>query len=174
MLRSGLETLVRENPGLQLEESATNADVVIRDEMGDPDSAVCVPLIVLTDDSAAYEMAYPPASAVLPRTSPAAQIVAAIQAVAAGLMVFPADDPGVHRNLGGAPAGDPPVEPLTRREVEVLEMLAEGLANKMIAHKLDISEHTVKFHVNSILAKLASGSRTEAVMRAIRLGLLKI
>jgi len=56
----------------------------------------------------------------------------------------------------------------------VLEMLAEGLPNKLIAHKLAISDHTAKFHVNSILAKLNAGTRTEAVMRGVRLGLVKI
>ena len=57
---------------------------------------------------------------------------------------------------------------------DVLEMLAEGLSNKMIAHRLSISDHTAKFHVNSILAKLNAGTRTEAVTRGIRLGLIKI
>jgi DNA-binding NarL/FixJ family response regulator len=66
------------------------------------------------------------------------------------------------------------VEPLTPREMDVLEMLAEGLSNKMIAHRLSISDHTAKFHVNSILAKLNAGTRTEAVTRGIRLGLIKI
>jgi DNA-binding NarL/FixJ family response regulator len=53
-------------------------------------------------------------------------------------------------------------------------MLAEGLSNKMIAYRLSISEHTAKFHVNSILAKLHAGTRTEAVMRGVRLGLVKV
>ena len=56
--------------------------------------------------------------------------------------------------------------------LEVLRLLAEGLPNKGIAHRLDISEHTVKFHVNSILAKLGTQSRTEAVIHATRLGLI--
>ena len=66
----------------------------------------------------------------------------------------------------------PPVEELTPRELEVLGLLAEGLANKAIAYRLDISEHTVKFHVNSILSKLGAQSRTEAVIYATRLGLI--
>ena len=66
------------------------------------------------------------------------------------------------------------VEALTPREMDVLEMLAEGLSNKMIAHRLSISDHTAKFHVNSILAKLHAGTRTEAVTRGIRLGLIKL
>lgn len=60
---------------------------------------------------------------------------------------------------------------LTPRELEALRLLAEGLPNKTIASRLGISEHTAKFHVNSILSKLGAQSRTEAVTRATRLGL---
>jgi DNA-binding NarL/FixJ family response regulator len=69
-------------------------------------------------------------------------------------------------------APDELAEPLTPRESEVLQMLASGLANKEIAAKLAISEHTVKFHVASILGKLGAGSRTEAVALGIRRGLV--
>ena len=70
-----------------------------------------------------------------------------------------------------------PVEPadgieLTPREQQVLELLAEGLSNKLIALRLDISEHTAKFHVNSLLDKLEADTRTDAVVRAARRGLL--
>ena len=61
---------------------------------------------------------------------------------------------------------------LTPRELEVLRLVAEGLSNKSVANHLSISEHTVKFHVNSIMGKLSAQSRTEAVARATRLGLL--
>jgi two-component system, NarL family, nitrate/nitrite response regulator NarL len=64
------------------------------------------------------------------------------------------------------------IEELTPREVEVLQLLADGLTNRAIGQKLGISEHTVKFHVNAILGKLQAQSRTEAVVRAARLGLL--
>ena len=64
--------------------------------------------------------------------------------------------------------------PLTPRELEVLRMMAEGAANKTIAWKLGISEHTVKFHVASILVKLGAGTRTEAVTIGIRKGLVLI
>jgi DNA-binding NarL/FixJ family response regulator len=56
--------------------------------------------------------------------------------------------------------------------LEVLQLLAEGLPNKAIARRLDISDHTVKFHVNAILSKLGAQSRTDAVVRATRLGLI--
>ena len=61
---------------------------------------------------------------------------------------------------------------LTPREQEVLQLLAEGLPNKSIADRLGITEHTVKFHVNAILGKMGAQSRTEAVTRATRLGLI--
>lgn len=65
-------------------------------------------------------------------------------------------------------------QPLTPRETEVLHLLAEGLTNKAIAHQLHVSEHTVKFHVNAIMGKLNAQSRTDAVVRATRLGLLAL
>jgi DNA-binding CsgD family transcriptional regulator len=65
-------------------------------------------------------------------------------------------------------------EALTPREVEVLELLAEGLPNKAIASRLGISDQTVKFHVSSICAKLPAANRTDAVRRAIRRGLITV
>jgi DNA-binding NarL/FixJ family response regulator len=64
------------------------------------------------------------------------------------------------------------VEPLTAREREVLQLMAQGMANKSIARELAISEHTVKFHVNAILSKFGAQSRTEAVVIASRAGLV--
>ena len=61
---------------------------------------------------------------------------------------------------------------LTPREIEVLHLLAGGASNKIVAHKLGISDHTVKFHVTSILTKLNAGSRTEAVTLGVRMGLV--
>jgi len=65
-------------------------------------------------------------------------------------------------------------EPLTPREVQVLELLAEGLPNKAIAHRLGISDQTVKFHVSSISGKLGARNRTDAVRRAVRRGLITL
>lgn len=67
-----------------------------------------------------------------------------------------------------------PQEPLTAREVQVLELLAEGLPNKAIAERLGISDQTVKFHVASISGKLGARNRTEAVRRAVRRGLITL
>lgn len=65
-------------------------------------------------------------------------------------------------------------EPLTPREIEVLELLAEGLPNKSVAERLGISDQTVKFHVASILAKLGASNRTDAVRLALRRGLISL
>jgi DNA-binding NarL/FixJ family response regulator len=65
-------------------------------------------------------------------------------------------------------------EPLTAREVQVLELLAEGLPNKSIAERLGISDQTVKFHVSSISGKLGATNRTDAVRRAVRRGLITL
>ncbi len=66
------------------------------------------------------------------------------------------------------------VDPLTPRELDVLELLAEGLPNKAIAARLGISDQTVKFHVASITGKLGAANRTEAVRRAVRRGIIAI
>jgi two-component system, NarL family, response regulator YdfI len=115
--------------------------------------------------------------AVLPREASADGIIAAIEAVAAGFTVLPSDLDLLQPETPTLPAHDPHLsttDPLTPREIEVLGMIAEGLGNKAIALRLDISEHTVKFHVASILSKLGVSSRTEAVTVGIRQGLIML
>jgi DNA-binding NarL/FixJ family response regulator len=95
----------------------------------------------------------------------------AVMAVAEGLVtVDPAFDESLRpaRELPSLPL----VEELTPRELEVLQVLARGLSNKAIGYHLDISEHTVKFHVNAIMSKLGAQSRTEAAVRATQMGLV--
>jgi len=77
-------------------------------------------------------------------------------------------------NIDESPGDDEYEEPLTAREVEVLELLAEGLPNKSIAARLGISDQTVKFHVASICGKLGAANRTDAVRRAVRRGLISL
>lgn len=109
---------------------------------------------------------------VIPRDAPEEEIAAAIEAAAAGLVVLHP------QSLDGALASRASVsaqtEPLSPREIEVLRLIAEGDSNKTIAWKLQISEHTVKFHVNSIFSKMNAGSRTEAVMSGLRRGLIPL
>jgi DNA-binding NarL/FixJ family response regulator len=112
--------------------------------------------------------------AVLPRDASAGEILAAVDAAASGLaLIDPRELEGL---LAGAPAAAVAAEApvLTPRELEVLRMMAEGAANKAIAFKLHISEHTAKFHVASILNKLNASTRAEAVAIGIRRGLILI
>ena len=115
--------------------------------------------------------------AIVPRDAGASELQAAVVAAAQGLVVFP---PNLAKQLL---TPRQPVqaldsghldEPLTVRELEVLELISQGLPNKLIARKLQISEHTVKFHVSSIYTKLGASSRTEAVNRGARLGLVTL
>ena len=114
--------------------------------------------------------------AVLPSNVTAAQVAAAIEAAAAGLVVI---HPGGVEDLiasRGMNAESPEILPeaLTPREIDVLRLLAEGRGNKEIGSRLGISEHTVKFHVASIMGKLGAASRTEAVTLGIRRGIVLI
>jgi len=122
-------------------------------------------------------------SAVLPNTATGEEILAAVEAALAGLIVLPRDaleifeeTPSMQEANHKSTALDlePLTETLTPRERQVLDMMAEGLGNKEIAWELQISEHTVKFHVSSILAKLGASSRTEAVTQGLRRGLIMI
>jgi DNA-binding NarL/FixJ family response regulator len=118
--------------------------------------------------------------AALPRASTGDQIIAAVEAAAAGLFVLRSDSidslPNFtpSRQSTETVVSTSKVDALTEREVEVLGMLAEGLGNKTIAYRLGISEHTVKFHVSSVIAKLGASGRTEAVTIGIRRGLIMI
>ena len=168
--------------------SDTQADVLLVDTEGESPEAT---IASLTESGLAAEIsivvltegASPAASAqglqagiraVLPREISTDQLAVALQAAAAGLVVLhPTEIPAAFPSA--APASQPLAElpePLTRREREVLQMLAAGLANKEIAARLNISDYTAKFHVASILGKLGAASRTEAVALGIRRGLV--
>ena len=187
--RAGLESLLRGTGAVEVigsvanwvEYSGENPDVILADwEHGDElsleitDGVPEAVWVVMADDpglSGVAEALRSGVRAVLPRHSGASQIVAAIEAAAAGFVVL---QPGDLDGLLVNPQPASLAEPLTPREVEVLGMLAEGQSNKSIAHRLGISEHTVKFHVTSIMGKLHAGSRTEAVTQGIRQGLIML
>ena len=105
------------------------------------------------------------------RESSSEQVAAASIAVAAGLHVFDRATLSAW-SAPSAPAGDAPT--LTSRERRVLELVASGLSNRAIADELAVSEHTVKFHVRSLLDKLGAETRADAVARAARRGLLAL
>ena len=151
--RAALGRIVAESGHLVVD-TREEADVVLADG-GYPSGEVrnVVALGIMDDRS----------RGALPREADAHQIDAAIRAVAAGLIVRapPARESGfgVMRESEGHAL-------LTPRELDVLAALAEGMTNKAIARRLDISLHTVKFHVESLFRKLGARTRTEAVAKA--------
>lgn len=108
----------------------------------------------------------------LPAESRTIELSAAVTALHSGLIVVHPDLASRLIARSATADEEPPVEPLTGRELEVLQLIGQGLANKMIADRLHISEHTVKFHISSIYAKLGVASRTEAVRAGARRGLI--
>ncbi len=110
---------------------------------------------------------------VVPPDAPPEELAAATTAVTQGLIVLP--KPLTERLLQepAAPVEEL-AEPLTAREGEVLELLSRGLSNRLIARELHISEHTVKFHISSLYAKLQVNNRTEAVSQGARHGLISL
>jgi DNA-binding NarL/FixJ family response regulator len=130
------------------------------------------PLVaVLWSDDQAGEVLAAGARAALSRDRLDDRLLPAVSAATAGLVTL---DEGLAESvLRPRPAPAPVLaEPLTPREVEVVQLLAEGLTNRRIGERLGISEHTAKFHVNAILGKLGASSRSEAVAQAARLGLV--
>jgi DNA-binding CsgD family transcriptional regulator len=130
------------------------ADVVLADGDCPPGEARTVVMLGGADDDL---------PGVLPRDADASQIDAALRAVAAGLIVRLR---GAREGGFGAMRETDAHGLLTPRELEVLAALAEGMTNKAIARRLDISLHTVKFHVESLFRKLGARTRTEAVAKA--------
>jgi DNA-binding NarL/FixJ family response regulator len=131
-----------------------------------------LPVVSLVGDpDQAFEAWTAGAKGILSREMEIDDMLAALQATVNGMVVL---DPAVTNSLLPSPPRMPGQlqSTPTARELEVLNLLAEGLTNRAIASQLNISEHTVKFHVNAILNKLDAQSRTEAVVIATRLGFI--
>jgi DNA-binding NarL/FixJ family response regulator len=192
LARAGLAALLADAPDCEIVGQMSSAtltadypldfltppDVVSWDMGWDPVDTVLdwsdtlVPIVaLLSDEEQAAAVYQSGVRGLLLRDMDTDKLVAAAQAVANGLVVV---EPKLTVSLLPATESDDfiPDEQLTPREMEVLQRLAEGLTNKAIAQELGISEHTVKFHVNAIMGKLQAQSRTEAVVRATRLGLI--
>jgi DNA-binding NarL/FixJ family response regulator len=189
LVSAGLGTLIEDGGDAVVVALAVDADVALIDAgraRGDDTARgldaiaeLPVPALALVGDEedAGAALAAGARGAVL-RTVDPASLWAALIAARAGLTVLdgsfappaPASDaarPGPPRS--GARGAD-----LTAREREVLVLLSRGLSNKQIAQRLDISDHTAKFHVNGILGKLGAATRTEAVVLAARQGLISL
>ena len=195
VVRAGLESLVRSIGSLEFagsvdvsrpassELSAEHSGDVLLIEAGDSrdhewhvlaDLPIPVVLLLEPGDSALVSSALRSGiRGVISWDATAEEVEGAIYAVNAGLVVTtPASITGL---LPDAHLfAEELAEPLSDREAEVLGLVAEGLSNKLIAHRLSISEHTVKTHVASIFAKLGASSRTGAVSQAIRRGLVML
>ena len=131
------------------------------------------PVVALVaDGEAAAQVWAAEVRGLLAREANAETIAAALLAIGQGLLVIDPAFAWLLAKGGAARAVENPVEPLTPRELDVLHGLAEGLANKEIARRLGISEHTVKFHLNALMGKLGAQSRTDAVVRAMRAGVI--
>jgi two-component system, NarL family, nitrate/nitrite response regulator NarL len=126
------------------------------------------PIVVLTDHAPAGD---PPAGLLL-RDATAAQLDLALRAVVIGLQVrmpgLLASEPGFHAATDSLPPS------LTPRETEILTLIGEGLSNKGVARQLEISVHTVKFHLEALFAKLDATSRAEAVAKGLRGGVIEL
>lgn len=141
-----------------------------------PDWAeIDLPVIaLLTDPADAPAVWAAGVQALLPRAIGVYRLFAAAQAVAQRFAVIDPAFTGSVLTAANVTETAVSTTDLTPREADVLQLLAEGLTNKAIAQQLDISDHTVKFHVNAIMSKLGAQSRTEAVVRATRLGLIRL
>ncbi len=194
--RAGLESIIRTQADFQLAGSfgamaalvsfarSTEVEVIviesdsIHDLLREPIADAAI--VLLTEISHARSISRllrNGVRAILSRDSHPDDVLSAIYAALDGLVLL--NTPTADSLT--AVYGDPPLEvedelseEISSRETEVLRMLAEGLVNKDIAARLDISEHTVKFHVSSILDKLGASTRTEAVTLGIRRGLIPI
>ncbi len=176
VVQAGLEAMLRgaggsgadDSNGFEIVYSAAEADVLIAEGEAPPEGP---PVILLTDQPGASLRSG--IRGLLPTQVTDGELAAAVEAVAAGLVIVHPQflDALVTATRADALSLD---EPLTPREIDVLRLLAEGLGNKEAAYRLGISEHTVKFHVASLLDKLHANSRTEAVSIGLRSGLIAL
>ncbi|HYO97387.1 MAG TPA: response regulator transcription factor [Polyangiaceae bacterium] len=189
LVRSGIAAILESSPAIRVVAEATpreaaqltseGVDVVVCD-VADNATALAalegappgVPVLALVGTTErTRELVRAGARGVIARDASAETLSAASIAVASGLCTL--DESALSQLVSPAPNGAD-IAPLTPREREVLELIAEGLSNKLIGVRLDISEHTAKFHVNSILEKLEADTRTDAVVRAARRGVLSL
>jgi two-component system, NarL family, nitrate/nitrite response regulator NarL len=158
--RLGLAAIVKQ-AGFAIGELSDGVAVVLADGADVPPNGV--PVLALGAAEAGQ-------AGLLPRDVAPAQLEAAIRAVAAGLIVRATEAP--RPAFGALGEEEPPL--LTPREIEVLAAIGNGSSNKAVARRLGISEHTVKFHVESLFRKLGAASRAEAVRKGLRRRLIEM
>jgi len=194
--RARLESVIRSQPELQLAGSfgavsslasfarSNEVDVLVvdadtvRDLLLEPRSEAAIVLLTeVTDARSISRLLRSGVRAILSRESDPGQVLSGIYAAYDGMVLLSTPTAESLAAVYGDRSLELDVElseEITSRESEVLRMLAEGLVNKDIATRLGISEHTIKFHISSILDKLGASTRTEAVTLGIRLGLIPI
>lgn len=179
-VRAGLRAMLAAAPGMELTFGLGEpADVTVADlEEGATEeewpAGPAVLLVASPVEFAQMRITGDTPRAYLLKEATADELAAAVTAVARGLVVF---DPALATLVANRPHEQPLLlegTKLSDREIEVLGLVATGLPNKGIARELGISEHTVKFHVGTILGKLGAASRTEAVTLAVRGGILPL
>jgi DNA-binding NarL/FixJ family response regulator len=182
-MRLGLRQLIGSLPNIEIVAESTHTQNLPPLDVWVLASADLLPaggehpalLLLSNDPEDASQLVKFPLWGILPLETSESELEAAIRALAEGLCVgAPALLTGLlaRRSRPDVESADLTAQPLTGRELEVLQLAAEGMANKQIALSLGISEHTVKFHLSSIYAKLGVTGRTEAIRAGARRGLV--
>ena len=186
LMRAGVQRLLATAPEVIVVPVA-DAQVILLDLGADRARALArvpdlrrasVPVVaVVPDGSFVAPVLAAGARGVVQRDSIGPEWGAALTAVERGLTVI--DAPLAASLISSRPSVPttttrPGAGQLTERERQVVALLAEGLSNKLVADRLGISDHTAKFHVNGVMAKLGAGTRTEAVVEAVRRGLVTL
>lgn len=183
LLRAGLSSLLQQVGSIDIVER-DQAEVALWDAGNDPSKALArfgelrsmpMPVVAVVGDTAHVGPALAAgARGVVLRDQVGPGIHAALAAVRSGLTVMDSQ-------LAASLVPPTPVRSetkgrgeLTEREKQVVQLLSEGLSNKLIADRLGISDHTAKFHVNGVMMKLGASTRTEAVVEAMRRGLIRL
>jgi DNA-binding NarL/FixJ family response regulator len=174
-----LAHVARLQPDMILLDSGSSAHEMVAMVLEAHEEPVSSTMVILTDDPDTFlatDVIRAGIRALLPRDPRPEEILGAIEASLAGLFVIHPNTLESLLQLNGENHSEPGASDqiLTSREIEVLGIIAEGLGNKEIASKLGISDHTVKFHISSIFAKLGAVNRAEAVTLGIRLGLIMV
>lgn len=174
-LENAAEALAEEDADVLLVEAPNESVEELLEALASAGLTKETAVVVLVDQSApvwAGQALQAGIRGVLAGDADAQQLALAVEAAASGLVVLDPGEVRAERSSSARPVTLELSEPLTARERQVLQMLAGGLGNKEIASRLKISEHTVKFHVASILGKFGASSRTEAVAIGLRRGLI--
>ncbi len=181
LVQAGLMVLLEGAEGVEVvPEDDSDVAVILWDadaasELAPPLTAGQPPVLALVADlERSTTLLARGVAGVLSRRSSSVGLAAGLRAVSAGLLVVPRGSLDALLPKLPEAVANLPLDPLTARELEVLGLVAEGLTNRAVADRLEVTESTVKFHLNALLSKFAADTRTELVVRAIQTGDLHI